>query len=121
MLILRGSTVESLSHRGQFRAKVVSGNGLPQQLFPYKTTLRPKSATEQMSTAADADKVSTERMSLASWYKHKADQCAQLAKATRDPVRLLNLKAERKLWLQITKDENASTASTRAIHESDAG
>ena len=40
-------------------------------------------------------------MSLASFYLHKADQCAQMAKNARDPRTRSDLETERALWLQI--------------------
>jgi len=42
-------------------------------------------------------------MSLASWYYHKAGQCARLAKDAIDPRKRSDFEAERQLWLQIAE------------------
>jgi hypothetical protein len=42
-------------------------------------------------------------MSLASWYYHKADQCARLAKDAIEPRKRSDFETERKLWLQIAE------------------
>ena len=49
-------------------------------------------------------------MSLASWYLHKADQCARMAKEARDPHRRSDLEAEGTLWLQIAARIEADDA-----------
>ena len=40
-------------------------------------------------------------MFLASWYRHKADQCARMAKDATDPLRRASYKEEQKMWLVI--------------------
>jgi hypothetical protein len=42
-------------------------------------------------------------MSLASWYRYKADQCARLAIDAIDPRKRSDFESERKLWLQISE------------------
>jgi hypothetical protein len=43
-------------------------------------------------------------MSLAAFYRHKAEQCDHLAAAAPDPARRANLQEEGKLWRGIAKD-----------------
>jgi hypothetical protein len=44
-------------------------------------------------------------MGLTSFYHHKAERCAQLAKDEVDPRRSFQLETEGKLWLQIAAAE----------------
>jgi hypothetical protein len=44
-------------------------------------------------------------MGLTSFYHHKAERCAQLAKDEVNPRRRLQLESEGKLWLQIAVAE----------------
>jgi hypothetical protein len=50
------------------------------------------------------------RMSLLSWYEQKANQCAQMAKVTPDPLRRSEIEEERRLWLQIAEGEKRRDA-----------
>lgn len=50
-------------------------------------------------------------MGLTSFYHHKAERCAQLAKDEVDPRRRSELETEGKLWLQI-----AGTEEARPLH-----
>jgi hypothetical protein len=43
-------------------------------------------------------------MSLAEWYFHKADQCAQLAKDANEPHRRANYESEQKVWRQLGRE-----------------
>ena len=43
-------------------------------------------------------------MSMASWYHHKAEQCARLAKEATERRKRTDLKTERKLWLQLAEE-----------------
>ena len=42
-------------------------------------------------------------MSLADWYHHKADQCAQLANDATAPRKCASYQHEQKLWLQMAE------------------
>jgi len=53
-------------------------------------------------------------MSLTSWYLHKADQCARMAKEAIDRRQLSYFEAERKLWLEIMEEEARGADGTRA-------
>jgi hypothetical protein len=52
-------------------------------------------------------------MSLAAWYRHKAAQCAQLAKDATDPAIGDHYKSEQRAWrrlaAQIESDERKAT------------
>jgi hypothetical protein len=43
-------------------------------------------------------------MSLAGWYLHKADQCAQMAEAATEPHRRVEYEKEQKVWLQLARE-----------------
>jgi hypothetical protein len=43
-------------------------------------------------------------MSLAGWYLHKADQCAQMAKEATEPHRRVEYEERQKAWLQLAKE-----------------
>jgi hypothetical protein len=43
-------------------------------------------------------------MSLAAYYRHKAEQCERLAVAAVDPTHRANLQEEGKLWREIARD-----------------
>jgi hypothetical protein len=43
-------------------------------------------------------------MSLAGWYLHKADQCAQMAKEATEPRRRADYEKEQKVWVQLAKE-----------------
>jgi hypothetical protein len=42
-------------------------------------------------------------MSLAAWYRQKADQCARLAKDATEPRERSDFETERKLWLEMAE------------------
>ena len=43
-------------------------------------------------------------MSVADWYKYKAEQCTRLAKAATDPLKRTSLMEEAALWRGIARD-----------------
>ncbi len=54
-------------------------------------------------------------MGLTSFYHHKAERCAQLAKDEVDPRRRFQLESESKLWLQIAvAEENLDELRARS-------
>jgi hypothetical protein len=50
-------------------------------------------------------------MSLASWYLHKADQCARMAKDASEPRRRAECKENQKLWLAIANQTERDEGS----------
>jgi hypothetical protein len=49
-------------------------------------------------------------MSLLDWYRHKADQCRQLAQRVRNPKERSKIQDEQREWLQIANKDSARTA-----------
>jgi len=54
-------------------------------------------------------------MILASWYLHKAEQCARMAKLTTDSHRRDSYKEDQRLWLVILAEYEVSEERHRAL------
>jgi hypothetical protein len=50
-------------------------------------------------------------MSVADWYKYKAEQCTRLAKAVTNPLKRTSLMEEAALWRGIARDVARQDAS----------